>query len=356
MVASSWGTSRSVEDSLFTAASEIDFFQAVQLLTHLYVERHPGADLRQSEVVRFAALNSLAFPASAIAGIDQRGDEPPRMTVTFMGMTGPQGVLPVTYTETAVDQAAFGDTAFADFLDLFNHRLTWLFYQAWEKHHFAIGYEQARSGISAQDAVTSYLFDFVGMGTKGLRGKLPFPDLALLRYAGLLSQRPHSAEALRALLHDYFGLPVKIEQFLGTWHTLGADDLCYLGLRNPQSQLGQGAVAGDAVWTMQGLIRLVFGPLTANEFQSLLPNQARFKEAAALARWFLGPTLEFEIQPTVNRDEVPPCRLGDETFDFAGKKLAGTRLGWSGWLVTEPFVQPASDAIFKEHELVAVEA
>jgi type VI secretion system protein ImpH len=356
MGTSNWGTGRSVEDSLFSHANEVEFFQAVRLLTQLYGERHPGAALRQAEVVRFGALNAMSFPPSSIAGLAQENGGPPRMTVTFMGLTGPQGVLPSAYTETTVDQASFGDTSLADFLDLFNHRLIWLFYQAWEKHHFVMGYEQTRRGIPARDSVTSYLFDLVGMGTEGLKGRLPFPDAGLLRYAGLLAQRPHSAEALRALLHDYFGFPIKVEQFLGKWHNLDADDLCCLGSLRPESQLGLGAVAGDAVWSRQSLVRIVFGPLSADQFQSLLPNQTCFHEATALIRWFLGPALEFEIQPTVDQKQVPPFRLGEDAFDFEGRRLAETRLGWSAWLVTEPFVQPAMDAIFNEQELVMREA
>jgi hypothetical protein len=53
---------------------------------------------------------------------------------------------------------------------------------------------------------------------------------------------------------------------------------------------------------------------------------------------------------------VPPFRLGEDAFDFEGRRLAETRLGWSAWLVAEPFVQPAMDAIFNEQELVMREA
>ncbi len=73
------------------------------------------------------------------------------------------------------------------------------------------------------------MFDLVGMGTAGLQGRMPIADLGLLHYAGLLAQRPHSADALRALLHDYFGVEVKVEQLLGKWHVLESDESCCLG-------------------------------------------------------------------------------------------------------------------------------
>ena len=355
MGASNWGTGRRLDESLFTSPQEFDFFQAVRLLTHLHSERRGDSPAPASEAVRFRVKNSLAFPASAVADIDIDKDNggSPRMTVTFIGLTGSGGVLPAAYTDTAVDQECFGDTSFADFLDIFNHRLIWFFYRAWEKHHFAVEYEQShREGIG-QDVFTSYLFDLIGMGTDGLQRRLPIPDQALLRYAGLLSQRPHSAEALRALLHDYFGLPVEVEQLLGKWHPLETDEMCYLGSDEPNSQLGRGAVAGDAVWNRQALVRLVLGPLTAESFRSFLPNGNSFtaglpQEAVALTRWFLGAALEFEVQPTLDGDEVPPCPLGDDTFN-------GARLGWSAWLRTESFDSAATDAIFKEGELIGAE-
>jgi type VI secretion system protein ImpH len=349
MAASNWGTSRRIDESLFASGCEFDFFQAVKLLTQVYGERHPGSFAPHAEAVRFRANNSLAFPASSIASIDEDNGGPPRMTVTFLGMTGAEGVLPAAYTEIAIDRECFGDSSFAEFLDVFNHRLIWFFYRAWEKYHFVVEYEQSMRDGSEQDAFTSYLFDLVGMGTLGLQGHLPVPDKALLRYAGLLSQRPHSAEALRSMLHDYFELPVQIEQLLGKWHTLEPDEMCHLSSDEPNSQLGGGAVAGDAVWSRQALLRVVFGPLSTKQFRSFLPDGKRFTEAAALTRWFLGGALEFEVQPTLQGDEVPPCQLGDDARN-------GPRLGWSAWLRTEPFEVAASDAIFREEELVRLEA
>jgi type VI secretion system protein ImpH len=349
MASPDWGTDRRLDESLFASGYEFDFFQAVRLLTLLHGERHPEASSKPTDAVRFHAHNSLAFPASAIASIEEGNGGPPNMTVTFLGMTGPEGALPAPYTEIAVDREAFGDTSFAEFLDVFNHRLIAQFFQAWQKHHFVMGYEHSWRQKRERDDFTSFLFDLVGMGTVGLQGRMPIADLGLLHYAGLLAQRPHSADALRALLHDYFGIEVKVEQLLGKWHVLESDELCCLGSNQPNCLLGDGAVAGDAVWSCQALVRIVFGPLTAEEFRSFLPDGECFSEAAALIRLFLGGTLVFELQPTLRGDEVPRCEPG-------GTALGGPRLGWSAWLSTEAFEAAATDAIFREEERVKLEA
>lgn len=347
MAASNWGTDRGLDESLFANACEFEFFQAVHLLTMFRDVNGAGED-PASPTVRFRAHNSLSFPASAIAELDRARDGSASIAVTFLGMTGPRGVLPVAYTELAIDRESFGDRSFSEFLDIFNHRLIELFYQAWKKHNFVVNYEEARHKASREDNFTGYMFDLIGMGTKGLRDQMPISDLALLHYAGLLAQRPHSAEALRVFLQDYFEVPVKVEQFVGQWHPLEPDEACSLGSGEPTSQLGAGAVAGDAVWTLESLVRIVLGPLTSEKFRAFLPDGKAFEQATGLVRWFLGNTLQFELQDTLRREEVPGCRLGDET-DCA-------RLGWSAWLRTEPFWFPANDAIFREEEKVSWEA
>ncbi len=347
MAASNWGTDRSLGESLFANACEFEFFQAVHLLTMLRAESGDVKD-PASPAVRFRVHNSLSFPASAIAELDRAADGSPSLSVTFLGLTGPRGALPVAYTELAIDREAFGDPSFTAFLDIFNHRLIELFYQAWKKHHFVVNYEEAQRESLREDDFTSYLFDLIGMGTQGLRRRMAVSDIALLRYAGLLAQKPRSAEALRLFLQHYFEVPVKVEQFVGKWHALEPEEACSLGSGEGSSQLGGGAVAGDAVWTLESMVRVVFGPLTAERFRGLLPDGKAFDQATSLVRWLLGSTLQFEIQDVLRREEVLPCRLGDDS-DAA-------RLGWSSWLRTEPFWFHASDAIFGEDEKVNWEA
>jgi type VI secretion system protein ImpH len=345
MASAEWGTDRPVTDLLLSAGHEFDFFQAVRLLERTSRDRRQVGLTAEpaAEVVRFHAEPSLAFPASAIAKIEKNSAGPPHMVVTFLGLMGCKGALPDYYTELAADELHDGKPALADFLDLFNHRLISLFYRAWEKHHFVVGYERAHGSEGKEDAFTSYLFALIGMGTKGLHQRLAVPDESLLRYAGLLAQRPHSASALASMLRDYFAVPVRVEQFRGVWHMLEEQDLCRLGANRSSSQLGLGTVAGDAVWNCQAQIRVSFGPLHLDDFQEFLPDGTAFRRAASLIQLFTGDGLQFEIQPVLMADEVPSCTLID-----SGE---GPRLGWSGWLKTQPFEVDAGEAVFGQREL-----
>jgi type VI secretion system protein ImpH len=89
------------------------FFQAVRLLERLNPDRTPVGEFvpPSTEAVRFGVPASTAFPGSEIQAFAWKDDGPPEMTVNFMGLTGPSGVLPIDYTELINGRLREGDTA-----------------------------------------------------------------------------------------------------------------------------------------------------------------------------------------------------------------------------------------------------
>jgi len=322
-----------VREQLFAESYRFDFFQAVRLLERLSRDREPvgGVGPPSHEVVRFRTRVSLAFPASAIHEIREgnRPGDPPEMTVAFLGMTGPLGVLPHSYTELLFERTRQKDNALWEFLDLFNHRLLSFFYRAWEKYHFPISYER-----SGEDSFTEYMFDLVGMGTAGLRGRLAIPDQALLAYAGLVAQRPHSASAHRAILSDYFGVPVNLLQFQGQWIPLDPEHRSKIGEAN--STLGADMICGARVFNAQSKFRVRLGPLTFRDFESFLPQGKSYRPIAEWTRLFAGLEFDFDIQLVLKKEEVPPCQLGGGALP---------RLGWTTWVKTEELSEDPSEVV-----------
>ena len=205
----------SVEHVLFGEGYRFDFFQAVRVLERLSSTRLPvgRSSIPSKEAVRFRSLLSLSFPSSTVYDVahSDNGANPPEMVVAFMGLFGLAGVLPRHYTELLIERVRQKDFALRDFLDLFNHRMISLFYRAWEKYRFPIAYERSRSSAGeGYDPFSLSLFNLIGMGTDGLRGKLKSGDEALLYYSGLVAQQPRSASALEAMLGDYFNVPVTV--------------------------------------------------------------------------------------------------------------------------------------------------
>lgn len=342
---------------LFDEPYRFDFFQAVRLLERIAPERAPvghGGTAPAREVVRFRTRQTLEFPASQIHELDRPAGEgappaegaaetnkaradgrrpppPPQMFVNFMGATGPLGVLPRHYTELLVERAAKKDTKLWEFLDLFNHRLISLFYRAWEKYRFPFAYERGRD-----DAFTEYLFCLVGLGTRGLRGRLRLADEGLLYYSGLIAQRPRSASAVSSVLSDRFRAPARVVPFVGQWLRIEEDSLTRLGRAN--SLLGVSTIAGARVWDAQSKFRLRFGPLTLRQFRRLVPSGEDFRPAADLTRFLVGVEFDFDVQLVLRAEEVPPTVL-------TTRARRRPQLGWTSWLKTRPFEHDDSQVV-----------
>jgi len=311
-----------VEREMRARPGLFEFFQAVRLLHRMYPERgQVGLFVApQREAVRFGAHHSLTFPATQIFSLDLDSD-PPVMRVNFMGLTGPVSVLPYAYSEFVMERIRAKDHTLGAFLDLFNHRMLSLFYQAWEKYRFEVAYER-----DGKDRMSRYLMTLIGMGTPGLQGRLAVRDEALLYYSGLLSLQPRSATALRNILEDYFEAPVEVEQFVGSWQTLDPAERCvFEGADSTAEQLSVGAVVGDAIWDRESRVRIKLGPLSQEQYLSFLPCGGAWEPLRALTKFFCGPSLEVEVQLILKQPEVPRCEIGNESE-------AGPRLGWLTWM------------------------
>jgi type VI secretion system protein ImpH len=351
-----------VADRLFREPYAFGFFQAARLLGQL------AGDGGRADAVRFRVWNSLNFPPSTIQDLEPAAgpDRPPVMTVAFLGLTGPSGVLPRQHTELMMRQEreAKGPEkhALRDWFDLFNHRVIRLFQQAWEKYRYWVGYERGSYRGREPGPFPTALFSLIGLGTPALRDRLrvthrpPEPsapervlarvdDLVLLYYGGLFAQRHRTAAGLEALLHDYFHLPVRLEQFQGQWLRLEKGNQSRLGSAGGNCDMGVNLVAGERVWDVQSRVRVRVGPLAAAQFQALLPDRTpgpqrkRFFQLVHLTRLYLGMELDFDVQLQLRPEDVPECRLPEATAD-------GPRLGWDTWCRSQMYAEPVGDAVF----------
>jgi type VI secretion system protein ImpH len=312
-----------------------DFFQAVRQLERLLPERTSVGRFAHPETVvtRFKAHPSLAFPASQIQAMESPDSGPVKMTVNFMGLTGPEGVLPNSYTSLLIERLRESDSSPRDFLDIFNHRIISLFYRAWRKYRFDVAYEQGE-----RDLFSRHLHSLLGLGSEGLRDRQAVSDDSLIYYAGLLAQRPRSAQALQQILSDYFDVPVQIEQFAGAWYRLDPATQCRLTEgRDESEELGFGAVIGDEVWNQQSKVRIVLGPLTLERYADFLPHGKSWLPLEAWVQFFSNEW-DFEVKLILEREQVPACSLGAEG-------ASGPRLGWVSWVKSAPFRRDPDDTV-----------
>lgn len=313
-----------------------NFFQAVRLLERLMPDRQPvGLFVNPArEVVHFGAHSTTSFPPSQIHSLQRVESSPAQMSVNFMGLTGPLGVMPQYYTDLVIARDRAKDHAIRDFFDIFNHRIISLFFQAWQKYRFTVAYERGE-----RDRFSHHLLDLIGLGTEGLQNRQTVADDSLIYYAGLLAQQPRSASALRQVLTDYFDVPVEIEQFAGGWFKLDREtQCCFQDQLSSSEQVGLGAVVGDEIWDQQSSVRVKLGPLTLTQYLDFLPNGTAHRPLLGLLGFFAETEFDFEVQLILKRDEVPPCELGAE-------EGAVPQLGWVTWMKSAPLRRDPGDTV-----------
>ncbi len=322
-------STRSVAQQLYAEPHRFEFYQAVRILEQLRPQSVPlgeGVEPRR-EAVAFASDPGFAFPPSDIRGLEPSevdADLPPRMEVTFIGLAGARGPLPNAATEVLLQRARHRDTAFRDFLDMFNHRIVSLMYRVRRHTRLSLGNEPPE-----QTRFAHYLGAFLGLGTPHMKGRIGAPDRALLRYVGLLAGRARSAPGLEILLSDYFAVAVRVQSFIGCHLILDEEERTAIGRydRGRNNVLGESVVLGSRVWDRQSRFAVHMGPLTLAQFLAFLPTGGAHAAAVALTRFYVGEHLDFDLRLALRPDEVPQARLG---------RHDGARLGWTSWLRRQP--------------------
>lgn len=319
---------RTLKELLFEEPYRFEFFQAVRLLERVFPEKKSvGATaLPHEEIARFRSRIALDFPASEIHEFVEKQDEKTgedrlEAIVNFMGMAGVSGVLPTHYTELVLDRVRHRDSSLWAFLDIFTHRAVSMFYRAWAKYRFPVGYERG------DDPFTGFLFDFAGLGTNGLRGRSNIDDEALLPYVGLISQKPHSANTVENIVSDFFGVKAKIVQFFGQWLPLGPQDVTLVGKQN--AALGVNSITGTNVWDQQSKFRIRLGPMTFEQYLAFLPNGSARKAFLSIVKLIAGIEFDHDVQLRLLGRQVPSTIL---TTRAARKPM----LGWTSFLKTKP--------------------
>ncbi len=331
----------SVVHRLYEEYYSFSFYQAVALLETL----HPGKKrIGQSlepdkEAVRFTVKPGLVFPPSDIEGLSPGDEETPvNMSVTFMGLIGPAGLLPHWYNEHAIERRREKDFALIDFLDIFHHRLVSLFYLAWKKNQFPVNYLPG-----AKDKLSGYLLSLAGLGTPGLAGRIGLTEESLSFYSGLLSRQVPSAVAIQATVEHFADTNVSIDQFVERLVPLNPEDQTQIGKAN--GRLGEETVCGSFVRECQTKFLVNLGPMPYADFSRFLPSGDMLYPIFSLVRYLVGVEYEFEIRIFLQRQEVPTCILGDQQ--------QSARLGWSTWMKSPDFMHEKDPFIsFQEMDIL----
>lgn len=310
-------------ERLLSRSHGFNLFQAISLLERAASHAPAvGEGAGQPEAVRLSAVYSLGFQPSDVASVSTGAATGEAFTLKspVMSLAGAQGPLPMPFTELVLERRAARDTATADFLDIFNHRLLAFLYRGRKKHHMGLNWAspEASSLASCLDSLSAL---GLAAGARGASG-----ESAWLRHAGLMGGAPRSLAGLFALLGDRLGVRVGGRQFQGSWQSLEPQELSRLGrVGRNAPRLGRTAVLGRRAWYQGAGIQLEFSELPMARLRQFLPGAREH----ALTRWLVSRFVQQDL-----RVELVLRPAAGETARPKLGAASGMRLGWTSWLAT----------------------
>ena len=314
---------------------DFDFFQAVRRVecAHSDLPRVGYSQRPHEDLIRFCQKVSLAFEPSAIDAYQKPADDGVgRLFVTFLGLLGTNGPMPLCISEYVYDRLHnHKDKTLACFLDIFNHRMISLFYRAWACNQQTVSHDRRE-----EDRFALYIGSLFGIGMDSFSNRDAVPDVAKLHYSGRLSCQTKNAEGLQGIIQDYFGVPVEIEEFVEQWIELPGEYCCKLGKSPESASLGATLIVGSRFLECQQKFRIKCGPMSFSDYERLLP---RGESIGRLVDWlenYIGDEFSWELNLVLRREEIPRSCLG---------KLG--QLGWTTWLGSKKFEKDADNLVLQ---------
>jgi type VI secretion system protein ImpH len=319
-------------DRLLAAPHRYRFAQLLSILLRMLRRQDVPYAQAFSQVLRFRNSLSLAFPASEIEDMQIEPLDPdrkvgsghPRIVITpaFIGLLGASGALPLHDTERAAAKRSLGaDESWQPFLDLFSNRVIGLFYEAWGKYRVEHGLD-----VRAQDNLLPMLSALGGLRPSSFGPAKPYASIPAEVsgfYAGLLRTRPIAASTVERVLADYFGVPVRVEEFVGAWDPVPAKMRSTLGVTHPT--LGFGAALGTRLWRNDLRVRLHIGPLDEEKAKAFLPRGRSHAALQEMVGLFALPSVQYEVRLLLDEPCLKPLTLRTKGQDRK-------RLGWTTFL------------------------
>ncbi|NNE35802.1 MAG: type VI secretion system baseplate subunit TssG [Rhodothermales bacterium] len=295
---------------------EFDFFQAIWILERLFGGDDVDPSVPSDSRIRIRPHAAQVFPPSDVRSVELT-DEGALVTATFMGLYGIGSPMPDGF-DGDISKGTEDSAGLRDFLDIFNNRLYWYFYRAWQRHHPGHDVDGSSRRRSAA------FLGLAGVATKGsgAYGATDTSPMRVAAFSGQLGGVVRNAEGLASIVSEMLGLPgvhvlenVPRRVPMANRPQLGGSD------RSPM-RLGKTSTIGKTVFDVSGKFRIVVGPVSLAEYSKLLPGHPDALRLASIVALYAPDNLDYDVELLLDVGEVPPLSLGNST----------ARLGRNTWL------------------------
>lgn len=293
-----------------------DYFTVLRHLERSFTDKPRIGDsaARREEFVQLGQDPFMDFPASNLARVVQREEQPLQVFVKYLGLLGPQGALPLATTEEAYHYVLAQDDAFPRFLDVFNHRFIQLFFRAWADSRPIVQHDRPDA-----DRFIAYIGSGIGIGSRPYQDLDRVPDAAKLGFSGILGAQAKCASRLAGAICGLFNVTAEIEEFVGSRLLLEASEWTLVGTRH--NALGEDAVLGRHVFSVQDKIRVRIFTKDLAQYVRFLPTGDLCEPLADLVFFYNGEQLDWDTELAIPAGSAAPIRLG---------KFG--QLGWTTWM------------------------
>ncbi len=323
----------SIAEDIVSHGSEYHVWQAVWLSENISKKDHPERKdyLFDQAGLKFRPSQYYDYPPRDIKSVS-REENDIKFILNFLGLYGINAPLPRCYHEQIVFQEKIlgeGNIPLQNFLDIFNNRFFWLYYQSWKKYRFYLNLNG-----DPDNKISERINSFIGRSTFTKKKSSAISDFTLLKFAGVFSQRVRSKEGLKILLtHMFPDFPIKIKEFIPHWVELV--DVPALG--GNDFSLGKNSFVGSSTVDYMSRICIEIGPVSFEDYLNFLPGTFSAKKLNELLKLYLNDGLEYDINFKIQADTIAEISWNDDRL----------KLGTTFWL-GKPSIQEFNVYIHNE--------
>jgi type VI secretion system protein ImpH len=308
----------SIKDDIVSRGPEYHVWQAVWLSESITRKDNPRRKdfLFDQSGLSFRPYQYYEYPPRDIRSVVYENGEM-KFVLNFLGLYGINSPLPRCYHEQISFQERIlgtGNIPLQNFLDIFNNRFYWLYYQSWKKYRFYL-----HLNGDPNNKISERINSFTGRGLSAKTESSTISDFTLLKFAGVFSQRVRSKEGLRILLsHIFTDFPIQIKEFVPHWVDLV--DVPSLG--DDEFRLGKNSFAGRSTVDYMSRIALEVGPVSFEDYLNFLPGTLNAKKLNELLKLYLNDGLEYDVKFKIEADTIVSISWNDDRL----------KLGSTFWL------------------------
>jgi len=303
-------------------APEYNVFYAIFLAETISKKIHPDRDDAKFDQkgLRFRPYEHYVFPPKDIRAFDYK-DGIMTFVLNFMGLYGINSPLPRCYHEQIAIQQNIhgpGNVPLQNFLDIFNNRFYWLYYQVWKKYRYYL-----QLSDDPNNKIVRRVFSFIGQVDQVNEKQPLISKFKLLQLSGILSHRVRNKIGLHILLKEFFPkIKFQVREFIP--NRVKLFELPKLGSQHGEHsfQLSKYSILGRSMLDCMGRICIEIGPIDFEHYLKFTPESKNAALLKDLLNLYINDGLEYDVKFVLRSKSMGTVTWNDRRL----------RLGLSLWL------------------------